>query len=376
MDNNFKRKNNDAVMSYPVIENEFLKPGYSEKKAIAAKYIILLRETHDRASRYPSSDYFLEEEFVRRQLMTAKSQTIFMKEDYIDKLPNFLRHCTIPYQGEEWILKFKDSDFEKIDILSNFFTEKVRILSNVRGKPSPFKYFDDNTDKVVFLAIDYALKNNIDLNAKAMSEAIFNSGIKICTTFKISLGIAVFEQVFQSKRVFDPFAGWGDRALAAFMSKGVTYYKGIDVNSSLFPCYENMKKFLTNLNPSKSISFENKAIEDVNFVKEITNQDIDTIFSSPPFYDYENYSTDDKQSTLKYKTRESWLENWFIPVSFKMISCLKSRGYFCYYLGGNDKDIFDTLYHGLKQPSVRFLGQIAVTNGFKRPLFLFVWCKK
>jgi 16S rRNA G966 N2-methylase RsmD len=371
--NDLKRKKT-LVSEYPIIKNNLLENTYLKKKSIIADYISFLRDL-PRESRYPLSTYFLTESFVQKQLMTEKSSAVFMKKKYIHELPNFLKHCTIPYQGEEWILLFKDDDFEYIDILSNFFTEKIRITSNVKNRQSPYDFFYDNMDKVISNAIDYAIQKNIDLNSKAMSEGIFISGIKICTTFKISVGIAIFEQIFQSKRIFDPFAGWGDRALAAFMSKNVTYYKGIDVNSSLFPCYKHIQSFLNNLNPSKLINFQNEAIENVDFNEEIRKKDIDTIFSSPPFYDYEIYSNDMGQSTNQYKTKDSWLNDWFVPISVKMMSYLKKDGYFCYYLGGNDKDLFDTLYLGMRGPTVKFLGQIAVTNNSKRPLFLFVWKK-
>lgn len=371
-----KMKFGNMDTPYPEITNSSLSSSQYEKKRLVSRYKILLHNIPSKISRYPLATYFLTEDFVRDRLMKAKSSVVFEKQKYMANLPGFLKHCTFSYSGEEWMLLFRDSDFEDMDILTNYFTEDRRIVARLRNRDPPYIFLERNMDRVISAAIDYAIENHINLNAKAVSEALYTLGVKVCTTFKPSLGVAVFGEVLRSKRVFDPFAGWGDRALAAFMSEKVEYYKGIDVNSSLKNNYDRMGQFLTDLKPQKDISFEISAIENIDMEKEITGQDIDTIFSSPPFFDFEIYSNDLEQSTNKYKARGEWLNEWLIPITTKMISCLKNGGKLAYYMGGNEKDIVLGLVSGLEKENVEFMGQIAVGNGVKRPLFLFVWEKR
>lgn len=83
---------------------------------------------------------------------------------------------------------------------------------------------------------------------------------------------------FQAKKVFDPYAGWGDRCLAAIALD--IDYLGVDSNSRLTPCYQEMINFFHASN--------------VNFIcdkSENVNTDYfhpDLIFSSPPFWSGNN----------------------------------------------------------------------------------------
>lgn len=92
---------------------------------------------------------------------------------------------------------------------------------------------------------------------------------------------------FGAQHVFDPYAGWGDRCLAAMLC-GCQYH-GIDSNKHLKEPFENMISFFTS-EPRYKISDGSKAIciqaghkaEDV--CKEGDRLDFDFVFSSPPFF--------------------------------------------------------------------------------------------
>jgi len=85
----------------------------------------------------------------------------------------------------------------------------------------------------------------------------------------------IIYKYFDAKKVLDPFAGWGDRCLAA-MAMGISY-TGIDCNINLKPLYEKMINFFPHEGKVKMI-FEK--CEKVNLKK----IDFDFIFTSPPFY--------------------------------------------------------------------------------------------
>lgn len=78
---------------------------------------------------------------------------------------------------------------------------------------------------------------------------------------------------FNAKKVLDPYAGWGNRCLAA-IALNIDYI-GIDSNSNLTYCFEQMINFFSY---TSNISFINDYSENVE------TKDVDLVFSSPPFW--------------------------------------------------------------------------------------------
>lgn len=387
---------------YPEISHDIVSriESHYQKKLVVSKYSAMLRQwSRDHGDGYPLTTRFMTADHARELVREAQTKTAkealgsFAIRDDKDHamgniLPPFLKHLeTYPrYKNKNWVLSYHDANFEKIDILSNFFSEHVRVECSVGKHEPPVVFFQKNMDRVISKAIDYAVETKTNLNAKALSEALFRCGMRNCTTFKVSLGVIIFEQVFYSKRVFDPFAGWTCRALAAQLSDCVEYYKGVDVNPCLTDCYTRVQNFFAQEENSKKrkLHFETTAIEDVDYEKEIAQQDIDTVFSSPPFFDFEKYESGDggrQQSYAKFPEKNAWLREWLLPVSLAMVRCLKPGAFFSYYLGGNEREIIDSLILCFQQAGVtNFLGVIPIVVENepvkKRPLFLFVWQRK
>jgi DNA modification methylase len=83
---------------------------------------------------------------------------------------------------------------------------------------------------------------------------------------------------FSASSVLDPYAGWGDRCLAA-MALDIEYI-GIDSNKNLSNCFAGLINTFPHTSLVKFIS--GKCEDHINTID--TNQ-IDLIFSSPPFWD-------------------------------------------------------------------------------------------
>tara|TARA_B100001175_G_C19450150_1_gene610879 strand:+ start:464 stop:1228 length:765 start_codon:yes stop_codon:yes gene_type:complete len=80
---------------------------------------------------------------------------------------------------------------------------------------------------------------------------------------------------FNATRVFDPYAGWGDRCLAAMATD--TDYVGVDSNRKLQKCF----KRLVNYYPTQAeIEFISSKAEDTNY----EDLDYDLLLTSPPFW--------------------------------------------------------------------------------------------
>jgi 16S rRNA G966 N2-methylase RsmD len=99
----------------------------------------------------------------------------------------------------------------------------------------------------------------------------------IPSQFPPNIAMSVY-QYFKATHVLDPFAGWGDRCIAA-MAYGI-HYTGIDSNINLEPCYDNMISFFQPYTDS-AIQMHYQNMADIDW----SDVPYDLIFSSPPFWD-------------------------------------------------------------------------------------------
>lgn len=86
---------------------------------------------------------------------------------------------------------------------------------------------------------------------------------------------ALIYKYFNATCVLDPYAGWGDRCLAA-LALDIDYI-GIDSNPNLETCFNNMISFYKH---TSNIKFIKSKSENVDYTDIIP----DLIFSSPPFW--------------------------------------------------------------------------------------------
>jgi hypothetical protein len=140
---------------------------------------------------------------------------------------------------------------------------------------------------------------------------------KLATTFMPSYAKAIYNY-FNASVVLDPCAGWGDRLLGALTSSCVKSYTGFDPNKKLRPGYADITSAVTKLPPTQitetSIQFNynhiNISMISTSFeqaIKNIPDNSVDLVFTSPPFYDYEIYS-------INNPTYTDWLSEFYIPL--------------------------------------------------------------
>ena len=108
--------------------------------------------------------------------------------------------------------------------------------------------------------------------------------------------------LFDAKHVFDFSMGWGDR-LAGFHASNAESYYGTDPNIAVFKNYENQNKLY---GTNKKTIFKNSPAEDLD----LSDSEFDMVFTSPPYFDVEQYSTDESQSWQRYGSDiDAWLNN-------------------------------------------------------------------
>ena len=152
-----------------------------------------------------------------------------------------------------------------------------------------------------------------------LREEIYNSsskpdGIKESTQFKVSLAMSVIKYFCHdpsTSSMLDISAGWGDRLIAA-ASCGLEHYFACDPNDCLKEGHEKIKDYFIptekkHLYEIKYEPFESATLPDKKY---------DLVFSSPPFFDLEEYSNESTQSLVNYKDGNNWLVN-FLFVSLE-----------------------------------------------------------
>lgn len=127
-------------------------------------------------------------------------------------------------------------------------------------------------------------------------------------------------KLFGATRVFDPYAGWGDRCLAA-MAMDIDYI-GIDCNKNLKKPFQKMTKFYKTNSNVKII------IKQAEKVK-LAELDFDLVFTSPPFWRQDKMLEVYNHCPQDYT---NFLSKSLIPI---VNECLKRGVWVCLYIPDN-----------------------------------------
>ncbi len=195
-----------------------------------------------------------------------------------------------------------DRDYEKINILSDYFSEACRIhCKKYHSYMSPYRSFNNN--KFLFSLIKELIDKRKDINWVNMRELLYKKGE--CTNFKLTLALSVY-QFFNAKKVLDISAGWGDRLIAAIAHEDrLQYYNGFDPSQCMST---NYPKIIERLAKDKT----KFSVTTTPFEKASLTRTYDLIFTSPPFFLLEVYSEEETQSVSKYKQKTEWFCNMLI----------------------------------------------------------------
>jgi len=167
--------------------------------------------------------------------------------------------------------------------------------------------------------------------------------------------------------IYDPSSGWGGRILGAMSSLKRIHYIGTDPNTDNYidelgkTRYEYVADF-----------FNNEVLETNPFWEEDKNtyhifQDgsefignnpefqtykdiLDLVFTSPPYFDREQYSEDEEQSYKLYPKYDNWRDNFLRTTLTTAYEYLKPNRYLLWNIA--DIKIGKDKYHPLEQDSI------------------------
>jgi hypothetical protein len=187
-----------------------------------------------------------------------------------------------------------------------------------RSPCSPERYWMEHREEM--------LKDFPVVNEKEMAKKLF-SKLNIVMNFRPADMTAVVEQLVKDSlikpsglRVLDPCAGWGDRLISSMTNPRIYEYTGVDPNIFVHEGYKKIIEKINTVVPDlvKKVNLHVQRFE----VFDAPSNYYDLIFTSPPYFDTEDYVTEEmdplnkcrkNQSHVMYKTLEEWLEGFVRP---------------------------------------------------------------
>lgn len=171
--------------------------------------------------------------------------------------------------------------------------------------------------------------------------------------------------------IYDPSAGWGGRILGALsIDDRNIHYIGNDPNTENYieeigkTRYEYLAEFFNSKTVGASNPFwgHQNTYDIYQTGSEIIKDDrnfqqykgkLDFVFTSPPYFDRERYSDDETQSFKKFKTYESWRDNFLRPTLETSYEYLQNDRYICWNIA--DIKVGSNKWFPLEQDSVDIL---------------------
>lgn len=180
--------------------------------------------------------------------------------------------------------------------------------------------------------------------------------------------------------IYDSSAGWGGRIIGAMSSRKKTHYIGTDPNPDNFiddlgiTRYEYVADFYNKncvddfpdtLTKFFSVGKQSNTYEVFTDGSELIQHNpkfqkykgkLDIAFTSPPYFNREQYSQDESQSFKAYSEYEDWRDNFLRPTLTTIYEYLKNDRYILWNIA--DIKIGSNTYYPLEQDSIDILKEL------------------
>jgi hypothetical protein len=331
----------------------------SEKLArVAMTYPLPLREMTYTSAR---QDYM--------KLKGVRWNELLVEGDWFPRKSENLQY-PIDYQGKMMYIK----RYTIGNRASDFFHQYNRWLVDGSQGPGPVTTWN-NLKFMKTLMGPYFTLGLEEVNEKTLRTCL-SLRKYTASQFKPSVAKAIYD-FFKAENIIDFSMGWGDRLCGFYASDFGKLYVGLDPNSRNHPIYQSQIDFYEQNNgffehDRDTVMYDVPA-EDFDY-SSYENQ-IDLIFTSPPYFNVEKYSTDDTQSWIRYKKIDAWNKHFLHTALGKMIPTLKSGGIMAinisdvYSSSGGSREhlsIVNPMNDFLKSQGLEYMGAIGMEMS-KRP---------
>lgn len=259
----------------------------------------------------------------------------FTPDEFKFSIPQRFRKAIPRLKGEAILTHDIDNkDYREMNAIGEFYMEDLRLETSRRRfkKDTPIEMWDRDKKQIVELA---RRKYGPDAGPYEIRNAVF-SFTKESNPFRPSVALAIY-CILNATRILDMSAGWGDRLIGAMAwavkSGKQIRYQGYDPFAELHPRYADMiqdfapegSRFDTTIAP-----FEDAEIEESAF---------DLAFTSPPYFDFEEYglsktTSRENQSTVRYPTLAEWVDGFLKTMMRRAARMLRIGGHLAINIEG------------------------------------------
>ena len=230
--------------------------------------------------------------------------------------PEFDLHTKAEYSKKYKLSNWYISNSNTGRYASNYFHQEARFAAKHTKFDSPLDSWTIKKIHQEFLEPLWTMKM-VQVNTHMLRECIVLRKY-LASQFPPAVAKEIYN-LFEAKHIYDFSMGWGDRLAGFHASDAETYY-GTDPNVAVYKNYKEQDKLY---DTKKKTVFKNSPAEDIDISKE----KFDMIFTSPPYFNVEQYSTDETQSWKRYGTDiELWLKNFLFATIDKCWNSLEDGG--------------------------------------------------
>ena len=237
------------------------------------------------------------------------------------------------YKSDYLYINTQSSDYD-VDKLVDCFTGLQRMKCKRDGRDlSPFAAW--NNKEYMKFVVERYMDDKEHLTSFNLRESFYKLNSVLpekyrnmeCNFFKATLAASVYDLFLRNKphkRVLDISAGWGDRLLAA-LSANLESYLAYDPNTALQAGYKEMIDQYIDDEKEK----ENYQVIGAPFETAETNlrgKTFDLIFTSPPYFDLEVFTTEGEQSIVTHSTFDKWMVHFLFQSLYLAWDTLAADG--------------------------------------------------
>lgn len=298
-------------------------------------------------------------EFLVTEVYDNKQITLPMKrlteKDAIDAFNYALNYECNPIFEDKTYTKFDYNyslsnryiyESNKANDASNYFQQYNRMCCEHVAIPSPVRVWNTRKFLTTLFPALWSMKfeevnTGVLLNIIALRKYV-------ASQFNPLIAKSIYTK-FNAKNIIDFSSGWGDRLCGFYATPTTESYIGIDPNTHVYNNYFKQIALYKKLTKEKKVTLYNLPAEEVELDENIA----DTIFTSPPYFNMEKYSTEATQSCNRYKTCDAWLSGFMIPTLNTMWRALKKEGHLIINIsdsaqGGKQKRVCDAMNDHIK----------------------------
>ena len=265
------------------------------------------------------------------------------KNQLIDILTQHYWQRGFPYPL--YSIKELECDFQSLKNKDPICTENI-IQSGIMGvkicnhfvhsRYSAYRFDRGNPIKITWSDKDYLrkfIKNRLRYFDRCFSDSTIRTGISLkgtTTNFPPIVAKFIYSKFAGEGKILDFSAGFGGRLLG-FLANGKGSYEGVDPNQKSIEELMHLADTVclwAGINRDH-IVFHCSPFEDLEFIPDT----YDLIFSSPPYFGLEKYSSDLGQSIIRYPEYGEWLEKFWFTTLYKSSVYLKKGGHLVFTLG-------------------------------------------